>query len=64
MEINRLIDHTLLKADASVSAIEKLCAEAREYEFASVCVNPAFVPLSIFNVNPTLYKLLKEDEII
>ena len=46
MEINRLIDHTLLKADASVSAIEKLCAEAREYEFASVCVNPAFVPLA------------------
>lgn len=46
MEINRMIDHTLLKQDASIEAIEKLCAEAREYEFASVCVNPAFVPLA------------------
>ncbi len=46
MEINRLIDHTLLKADASVDAIKKLCEEAREYEFASVCVNPGFVPLA------------------
>ena len=46
MEINRIIDHTLLKADASVAAIEKLCTEAKEYEFASVCVNPGFVPLA------------------
>lgn len=46
MELNRLIDHTLLKADASVDAIKKLCEEAREYEFASVCVNPGFVPLA------------------
>ena len=46
MELNRLIDHTLLKPDASVDAIKKLCAEAREYEFASVCVNPGFVPLA------------------
>ena len=46
MEINRLIDHTLLKADASVDAIKKLCEEALEYKFASVCVNPGFVPLA------------------
>ena len=46
MELNRLIDHTLLKADASLDAIKKLCNEALEYHFASVCVNPGFVPLA------------------
>ena len=46
MEMNRLIDHTLLKADASISSIEKLCNEALNYHFASVCVNPGFVPLA------------------
>lgn len=46
MELNRLIDHTLLKPDASVDAIKKLCEEALTYEFASVCVNPGFVPLA------------------
>lgn len=45
MEINRMIDHTLLKPDASLQAIHKLCEEARKYEFASVCVNPCFVPV-------------------
>ena len=39
-EIARLIDHTLLKADASRDEIVKLCAEALKYNFASVCVNP------------------------
>jgi deoxyribose-phosphate aldolase len=37
------IDHTLLKPDASLAQIEKLCAEAREYKFCSVCVNGAWV---------------------
>ncbi len=37
------IDHTLLKADASEKEIKKLCAEAKEYEFAAVCVPPYFV---------------------
>lgn len=37
------IDHTLLKPDGTRSQIEKLCAEAREYGFASVCVNPTWV---------------------
>jgi len=40
-----VIDHTLLKPEGMVSDIERLCAEAREYGFASVCVNPYFVPL-------------------
>ena len=39
-----MIDHTLLKPDASAAQIAKLCAEAREYAFASVCVNPSYVP--------------------
>ena len=46
MELNKMIDHTLLKQDASIEAIEKLCREALEFNFASVCVNPAFVPLA------------------
>jgi deoxyribose-phosphate aldolase len=42
-EIADLIDHTLLKPDASRSDIETLCREAAEYRFATVCVNPAWV---------------------
>lgn len=38
------IDHTLLKADATLGAIEKLCDEAAEHGFASVCVNTRWVP--------------------
>jgi deoxyribose-phosphate aldolase len=40
-----LIDHTLLKPDATRADIEKICAEAAEHGFASVCVNPVWVPL-------------------
>jgi deoxyribose-phosphate aldolase len=42
---NHLIDHTLLKADAVESDIVKLCQEAQQYKFASVCVNPHYVAL-------------------
>jgi len=41
-----LIDHTLLKPDASKADIERLCREAAEFRFATVCVNPAWVALS------------------
>ena len=44
-EIARTIDHTLLKADATRAQIETLCAEAVQHGFATVCVNPAWVPL-------------------
>lgn len=44
-DIARAIDHTLLKPDATREQIEKLCAEAREFGFATVCVNPAWVRL-------------------
>lgn len=45
-EIAKMIDHTLLKADAKKEEIEKLCGEAKEHHFASVCVNPTWVSLS------------------
>ena len=39
--INKLIDHTLLKAFATKDEIAKICEEAKQYDFKSVCVNPA-----------------------
>jgi deoxyribose-phosphate aldolase len=45
-EIAKMIDHTLLKADAKKEEIEKLCEEAKAHHFASVCVNPTWVSLS------------------
>ena len=39
-----MIDHSLLKADATEAQIAKLCQEAKEHGFASVCVNPGYVP--------------------
>ncbi len=39
MKLSKYIDHTLLKADASLDAIKKLCDEAKDYDFKSVCVN-------------------------
>ena len=44
--IAALIDHTLLRPDATASDIRKVCREARQYSFASVCVNPYWVPLA------------------
>jgi len=43
--LNTYIDHTNLKPTAARADIEKLCAEAKQYQFASVCVNPCNVPL-------------------
>lgn len=45
-DLSPLIDHTLLKADAKGSQVETLCAEALAHGFASVCVNPLWVPLA------------------
>ena len=42
-DLARYIDHTLLKPEATRADIEKLCAEARRYSFAAVCVNPVYV---------------------
>ncbi len=43
MKLNKYIDHTLLKQDAVESEIAKLCQEAIDYDFMSVCVNPSYV---------------------
>ena len=45
MNIAKMIDHTMLKADATTETIKKYCSEAKEYGFASVCVNTCHVPL-------------------
>src|SRR5690348_6405668 len=44
-DMGRMIDHTLLKAEATRDEVVKLCEEARKYHFASVCVNTTWVPL-------------------
>ncbi len=43
MNVAKLIDHTLLKPDATQAQIERLCGEARTHGFAGVCVNPVWV---------------------
>lgn len=43
MNYNKFIDHTALKADTQKATITKLCDEAKQYDFASVCVNPTWV---------------------
>ncbi|MBO6308387.1 MAG: deoxyribose-phosphate aldolase [Oribacterium sp.] len=45
MNIAKMIDHTMLKADATTETIKRYCSEAKEYGFASVCVNTCHVPL-------------------
>ena len=43
MKLNKYIDHTLLKQNATVEQIDRLLSEAKDYDFASVCVNPCWV---------------------
>ncbi|NJK91342.1 MAG: deoxyribose-phosphate aldolase [Blastochloris sp.] len=43
MNLAQTIDHTLLKPEATLTEIEKLCAEAREHNFFSVCLNPYWI---------------------
>lgn len=45
-ELAAMIDHTMLKPDAKEEDIKKLCTEAIEYGFATVCVNPCYVPMA------------------
>lgn len=56
MKVNKLIDHTLLKAFATEDDIKKLCDEAIEYDFKSVCVNPCNVALA--------HELLKNSDVL
>ncbi|MBO0470195.1 deoxyribose-phosphate aldolase [Enterococcus sp. DIV0242_7C1] len=43
MELNQMIDHTILKADATEEAVLQIIEEAKKYEFFSVCINPSWV---------------------
>lgn len=54
-QIAKLIDHTLLKPDATKEQIVRLAEEAKKYHFASVCVNPVWVP--------QVYEILKETDV-
>lgn len=53
--LNRYIDHTLLKQDATMKEIKKLCDEAKQFDFMSVCVNPCYVPYA--------HELLKDSNV-
>lgn len=47
MKINQYIDHTILKADADEQSVLKIINEARQYQFASVCINPIWVKYAV-----------------
>lgn len=44
--ISTMIDHTLLKAEATKESVANLCEEAKKYNFATVCINPSYIELS------------------
>lgn len=52
-DVARCIDHTLLKPDATEADVKKLCAEAGQYKFASVCISPCFVSLAAKELTST-----------
>jgi deoxyribose-phosphate aldolase len=54
-DLAKMIDHTQLKPDTQKAKIEQICQEAKEYGFASVCVNPYWVPFA--------YSLLKDTSV-
>lgn len=56
-DLARMIDHTLLKPEATLSEIDKLCAEAKKFSFASVCVNPSYVPRCAKHLRDTPVKV-------
>lgn len=55
MNYNKFIDHTLLKPDCTDEQIKKLCLEAKEYDFASVCINPGYIKMC--------YEMLKDTNV-
>lgn len=57
IEINKYIDHTILKATATEDDIKQLCKEAREYNFFSVCINSGYVALAAENLKGSKVKV-------
>lgn len=53
LDLAHYIDHTLLAADATAADIDQLCAEAEQYHFASVCINPTWVKRAAANLRGT-----------
>ena len=53
----KTIDHTLLKPEATPEQIRQLCSEAKEFGFASVCINPAYVELAVQELRGTGVKV-------
>ncbi len=56
-DIAKCIDHTLLKPDATENDIKRICAEAKEYKFAAVCISPSYVKLAAQELAGTLVKV-------
>ena len=56
-EVAALIDHTLLKPEATREQVLKLCEEAKQFDFASVCLNPYWVPLAAVSLRGTAVKV-------
>lgn len=56
-DIAKTIDHTLLKADATKEEVTKLIDEAKEYQFASVCINPGWVSFASERLKGTTVKV-------
>ncbi|MBQ9329220.1 MAG: deoxyribose-phosphate aldolase [Solobacterium sp.] len=57
MKLSKTIDHTLLKPDATEAEIIQLCNEAKEYDFASVCVNPCRIETAVSILKDTDVKV-------
>lgn len=57
MNLAKYIDHTLLKADATKAEIDKIIDEAKKYNFASVCLNPHWVPYAAEKLKNTEVKV-------
>jgi deoxyribose-phosphate aldolase len=55
--IASMIDHTILKAETTAEMVKKICKEARDYGFASVCVNSSFVPLASVELKDSSVKV-------
>ena len=57
MRLNKYIDHTILKPETTQEQVEKILSEAKEYDFASVCVNPTWVSLAAESLKDTDVKV-------
>lgn len=53
IDLAKYIDHTLLKPEATAEQVDELCAEAKQYKFASVCINPTWVRRAATNLRGT-----------